>query len=167
MDRLFTIYRHVSPIGRVYVGITSQDVETRWRHGDNYRNSTYFKRAIRKYGWKNFKHEILFTNVEEERAKRLEIELIRHYKGLGISYNLTNGGDGTNGYHHTDEYKQFKSQQMKEFFSTERGKEICAKGGKTNLGKKYNRKSGFTKGDYQVRIVCQYSLEGVLHWKMS
>lgn len=29
MDRLFTIYRHVSPIGRVYVGITSQDVETR------------------------------------------------------------------------------------------------------------------------------------------
>lgn len=111
---------------------------------------------------KNFKHEILFTNVEEERAKRLEIELIRHYKGLGISYNLTNGGDGTNGYHHTDEYKQFKSQQMKEFFSTERGKEICAKGGKTNLGKKYNRKSGFTKGDYQVRIVCQYSLEGVL-----
>ena len=162
MDRLFTIYRHVSPIGRVYVGITSQDVETRWRHGDTYRNSTYFKRAIRKYGWKNFKHEILFTNVEEERAKRLEIELIRHYKGLGISYNLTNGGDGTNGYHHTDEYKQFKSQQMKEFFSTERGKEICAKGGKTNLGKKYNRKSGFTKGDYQVRIVCQYSLEGVL-----
>ena len=162
MDRLFTIYRHVSPIGRVYVGITSQDVETRWRHGDNYRNSTYFKRAIRKYGWKNFKHEILFTNVEEERAKRLEIELIRHYKGLGISYNLTNGGDGTNGYHRTDEYKQFKSQQMKEFFSTERGKEICAKGGKTNLGKKYNRKSGFTKGDYQVRIVCQYSLEGVL-----
>lgn len=162
MDRLFTIYRHVSPIGRVYVGITSQDVETRWRHGDNYRNSTYFKRAIRKYGWKNFKHEILFTNVEEERAKRLEIELIRHYKGLGISYNLTNRGDGTNGYHHTDEYKQFKSQQMKEFFSTERGKEICAKGGKTNLGKKYNRKSGFTKGDYQVRIVCQYSLEGVL-----
>lgn len=162
MDRLFTIYRHVSPIGRVYVGITSQDVETRWRHGDNYRNSTYFKRAIRKYGWKNFKHEILFTNVEEERAKRLEIELIRHYKGLGISYNLTNGGDGTNGYHHTNEYKQFKSQQMKEFFSTEKGKEICAKGGKTNLGKKYNRKSGFTKGDYQVRTVCQYSLEGVL-----
>lgn len=162
MDRLFTIYRHVSPIGRVYVGITSQDIETRWRHGDNYRNSTYFKRAIRKYGWKNFKHEILFTNVEEERAKRLEIELIRHYKGLGISYNLTNGGDGTNGYHHTNEYKQFKSQQMKEFFSTEKGKEICAKGGKTNLGKKYNRKSGFTKGDYQVRTVCQYSLEGVL-----
>lgn len=162
MDRLFTIYRHVSPVGRVYVGITSQDAETGWRHGDNYRNSTYFKGAIRKYGWKNFKHEILFTDVEEERAKRLEIELVRHYKGLGISYNLTDGGDGTNGYHHTDEYKQFKSQQMKEFFSTGRGKEICAKGGKTNSGKKYNRKSGFTKGDYQVRIVCQYSLEGVL-----
>ena len=78
MDRLFTIYRHVSPIGRVYVGITSQDVETRWRHGDNYRNSTYFKRAIRKYGWKNFKHEILFTNVEEERDWRLNLsDIIR------------------------------------------------------------------------------------------
>lgn len=68
-----------------------------------------------------------YISREEERAKRLKIELIRHYKGLGISYNLTNGGDGTNGYHHTDEYKQFKSQQMKEFFSTERGKAITAK----------------------------------------
>lgn len=162
MERLFTVYRHISPIGKVYVGITSQNVETRWRHGDNYRNSTYFKRAIRKYGWKNFRHEVLFSNLSEERAKNLEIALIRHYKCLGVSYNIANGGDGTSGYHHTDEYKKLKSKQMKEFLSTERGREICAKGGRTNLGKKYNRKSGFTKGDYQVKTVYQYSLDGTL-----
>lgn len=51
---------------------------------------------------------------------------------------------------------------MKEFLSTERGREICAKGGRTNPGKKYNRKSGFTKGDYQVKTVYQYSLDGTL-----
>lgn len=162
MEKPFTIYRHISPVGKVYVGITSQNAETRWRHCDNYRDSTYFKRAIRKYGWKNFKHDILFTNVEEERAKRLEVELIRHYKSLGISYNITNGGDGTSGYHHIEEYRRLKSQRMKEFFSTAEGKEICAKGGRTNLGKKYTRKSGFTKGDYQIRTVYQYSLDGNL-----
>lgn len=95
--RSWTIYRHVSPSGKVYVGITSRSPKERWGHnGCSYRGQI-FVNAINKYGWDNIKHEILFTNLTEQRAKNLEIELIRHYKGLGISYNMTDGGDGTVG----------------------------------------------------------------------
>ena len=91
----YCLYRHTSPIGKVYIGITSLKPERRWgKHGQRYKDNTYFKHAILKYGWDNFKHEVLFTNLSEERAKYLEIELIRHYKALGICYNISAGGDG-------------------------------------------------------------------------
>ena len=77
----FCLYRHTSPIGKVYIGITSINPTARWGlNGQRYKDNTYFKNAILKYGWDNFQHEILFTNLSEEKAKHLEIALIRHYK---------------------------------------------------------------------------------------
>lgn len=90
----WTIYRHVSPSGKVYIGITSKEINRRWRYGTGYSNCILFQNAIDKYGWNNIKHQVLFTNLTEERAKNLEKDLIRHYKNLGISYNITDGGDG-------------------------------------------------------------------------
>lgn len=97
-NKKWALYRHTSPSGKVYIGITSRNVYSRWNKGMGYKPCKLFFRAILKYGWDNIKHEVLFTNLEEDRAKRLEIELIRHYKSLGISYNITNGGDGMLGY---------------------------------------------------------------------
>lgn len=97
-DKKWTLYRHTSPSGNVYIGITSRNVNRRWNNGMGYKSCKLFFRAILKYGWDNIKHEILFTNLEKDRAKRLEIELIRHYKNLEISYNITDGGDGMLGY---------------------------------------------------------------------
>lgn len=96
---LYSVYRHISPSGKVYVGITCQPVEHRWNHGKGYMNlkKTIFKSTIIKYGWDNIKHEVLFTELPEWRAKRLEVSLIRHYKNLGISLNVTDGGDGCHG----------------------------------------------------------------------
>lgn len=45
---------------------------------------------------------MLFTNLLEVKAKSLEVDLIRHYKNLGISYNITDGGDGMTGYKHSE-----------------------------------------------------------------
>ena len=89
------LYKHTSPSGKVYIGITSKrNPNWRWNNGRGYTACIYFYNAIIKYGWNNIKHEVLFTNLDEDTAKRLEIELIRHYKGLGISYNITDGGEG-------------------------------------------------------------------------
>lgn len=92
------LYRHISPSGKVYIGIT-KNVNIRWSNS-GYRYLTYnsiFGKAILKYGWDNIKHEVLFTKLSKDRACKLEIELIRHYKNLGISYNITDGGEGTTG----------------------------------------------------------------------
>lgn len=91
----FCLYKHTSPIGKVYIGITSMNPINRWGlNGQRYKDNTYFKNAILKYGWDNFQHEILFANLSEEKAKHLEIALIRHYKSLGMCYNISAGGDG-------------------------------------------------------------------------
>lgn len=107
----YTVYKHISPSGKVYVGITKQKPEYRWNHGRNYRkDQLLFHRAIKKYGWDNFTHIILYEGLTEKDAKNIEISLIKQYKALGISYNITDGGDGGRGLHgkrksHTEEAK--------------------------------------------------------------
>lgn len=92
------VYKHTSPSGKVYIGITHHK-NPKYRFGKNgngYRKNIVFKRAIDKYGWNNFKHEILYENLSEEDAKNKEKELIQYYKELDLSYNMTIGGDGHN-----------------------------------------------------------------------
>lgn len=98
-ERSYSLYRHTSPSGKVYIGITCQPVEHRWNNGRGYMNvvKSLFKSTIIKYGWNMIKHEVLFSNLSEQKAKHLEIDLIRHYKNLGISLNITDGGDGLAG----------------------------------------------------------------------
>lgn len=114
VNKTWTIYRHISPSGKVYIGITSQyNVKRRWFRGSGYAGCPIFKNAIDKYGWDNIKHQILFKNLTEERAKDLEKSLIRHYKNLGISYNITDGGDGTLGKPCSEELKKKLSRERK------------------------------------------------------
>lgn len=98
-NKLFNVYRHITPSNKVYIGITSQNPYYRWNRGRGYFNASksLFKSAIIKYGWDNIIHEVLFTELDEKRAKQLEKDLIRHYKNLNRSLNLTDGGEGTIG----------------------------------------------------------------------
>lgn len=91
----YIVYKHTSPSGKVYIGITSKDPKQRWANGLGYSTQSYFFRAIVKYGWINFKHEILLEGLTEEEAKRKEIELIAQYKSTDIhfGYNIDFGGD--------------------------------------------------------------------------
>lgn len=95
-NRTYSLYRHISPSGKVYVGITSMAPTKRWGpSGALYygKNEYPFSRAIKKYGWNSIKHEVLFSDIDEAKAKRFEMHLIAFYKMLGISYNITNGGE--------------------------------------------------------------------------
>ncbi len=67
-----------------------------------------FWRAIQKYGWDNFQHIILADNLSKEWACKLEQDLIAKYQSnnLAHGYNLTIGGEGTNGYTMTDEQRE-------------------------------------------------------------
>ena len=67
---MYTVYQHKNKInGKVYIGITMQEPEKRWGvNGRNYKSSPHFYSAIQKYGWDNFEHNILFTNLTKEEA---------------------------------------------------------------------------------------------------
>ena len=99
MNETWIVYRHTSPSGKVYIGITSRSAEERWgKNGYGYKRQRYFSNAIRKYGWQNFKHEILHSKLPEHMAKAIEAILVKYYKDLGISYNVADGGGvGTKG----------------------------------------------------------------------
>ena len=93
-NNTFTVYKHTSPSGKIYIGITSLPVERRWQDGKNYKSSIIFYNAIRKYGWENIKHEILFTELTRDQAEQIEIQLIAQYKSNNskYGYNIEEGG---------------------------------------------------------------------------
>ena len=94
---MYTVYQHKNKInGKVYIGITSQKPEQRWgSQGCNYKSSPHFYSAIQKYGWDNFEHNILFTELTKEQACLKEQELIKEYNSMNreFGYNSTSGGD--------------------------------------------------------------------------
>lgn len=96
-NRKWIVYEHISPSGKVYVGITSQNPKIRWQNGNGYLKCKVFYRAIEKYGWDSFQHNIIASNLGEETAKNMEKDLIKLYKEQNKSYNITEGGDGTIG----------------------------------------------------------------------
>lgn len=91
----YTVYKHTSPSGKVYIGITSTSTSQRWNNGNGYKRHPYFYNAIKKYGWDNIKHEILFENLTKSSAIQKEIELIKKYKSNDrkFGYNATSGGE--------------------------------------------------------------------------
>lgn len=88
----YIVYKHTSPSNKVYIGITGFDPSYRWlKNGKGYKRQTVFFNAIIKYGWINFKHDILFKNLSEEDALDKEEMLIRQYKSYDrrFGYNVS------------------------------------------------------------------------------
>jgi group I intron endonuclease len=93
-DMSYSVYKHTSPHGKVYIGITSMLPRRRWQYGWGYQQNTHFFSAIKKYGWENFSHEILFSSLTKEEAEAKEIELIAKFDSTNPQkgYNLDLGG---------------------------------------------------------------------------
>lgn len=94
----YIVYKHTCPNGKVYIGITGKNPSVRWNNGNGYSQNTFFYRAIKKYGWQNIKHEILFDSLTKDEACKKEIELIAEYKSnqKEYGYNISSGGDSGN-----------------------------------------------------------------------
>lgn len=111
---MYTVYQHKNKInGKIYIGITIQKPERRWGvNGNNYKSSPHFYEAIQKYGWDNFEHNILFTNLTKEEACLKEQELIKTFNSTNrdFGYNSTSGGDI---FTMNEETKQKISQALK------------------------------------------------------
>ena len=94
-DNIFTVYMHVFPNDKVYVGITSKDPEERWlKNGRGYYNQIRMARAINKYGWDNIEHIIVATKLTLDCAVKMETNLIELYDSTNKKhgYNADLGG---------------------------------------------------------------------------
>lgn len=96
---IWKIYKHTNKInGKCYIGQTCRkNPNERWNNGKGY-NKAVFAKAIEKYGWENFEHEIIEDGImSEEEANKREIYWIKYYNAYAGNpnggYNMTRGGD--------------------------------------------------------------------------
>ena len=127
MDNEYIIYCHTNKINnKKYIGQTKQSISRRWgKNGSEYlrKGNDHFKKAILKYGWNNFTHEILFTNLTREQANKKEKELIMLYNSNNqdFGYNMTEGGNSNT---LTKEQKELRKQLNYEMWENGIFKEV-------------------------------------------
>ena len=178
----WTVYEHITPSGKRYIGITSKEnPKQRWRGGSHYKECTAFRGAIDKYGWNDIQHNILFNDLTEKEAKWLENYLICYYRTfVGFKdckgYNMTLGGEGVVGWKHTKESKMKMSNVHKGKKHSEEHKRkigeshkgITTWKGKHHTDETKKRISESNKGHYiseETRRKQSEAMKGK-HWKL-
>lgn len=98
---MFLVYKITNCTnGKIYIGLTGHSFKRRWQEHINSAislNDDYvFHKALRKYGEKSFKKEIVCSNLTKAEAQAKERELIKKYDSYylnGKGYNMTFGGE--------------------------------------------------------------------------
>lgn len=154
------LYRLTSPSNKQYIGIAKNGLHNRFTvHVSEAKSGsmTALHKAIRKYGADAFIKEILVVS-NYEYIKELEIKAIEAFKTMSPNgYNLTVGGDGTNGYSHTDCTKKKISDLAKiRMADPERRRHLS----KLNIGKKLSVE---TKEKIRLTSLGRKSMLGKKH----
>lgn len=101
----YSVYQITNLINdKKYIGITSQAPERRWNNGNGYKYNKHFSNSINKYGWKNFKKEVVNKNLSRDTALLYEAYLIslnnttNPKQGYNTSLFSSSLGSGSNKY---------------------------------------------------------------------
>lgn len=97
-NKTYCVYAHINKTnGKIYIGQTifGDNPEKRWRNGEGYNSCTIFYRAIQKYGWDGFDHEVIASNLTQDEANHFEELLIQQLDTTNpkYGYNIQLGGD--------------------------------------------------------------------------
>ena len=109
---MYYIYRITNLInGKTYIGQHQyKDLN------DSYMGSgKLIRRAQKKYGFENFKKEILYSRIQYKKtADDMEKFAIAKERAIGkAEYNIADGGQGCTGCKHTDEWRRKISEALK------------------------------------------------------
>ena len=142
---MFCTYYHSKPDGNVfYIGIGNKK-----RPYDFNKRNKYWKRVVSKYGKPQVQVLAEWNTAEE--AKQHEILLISCFKDLGHKLtNLTNGGDGCNGYKHTEEHKRKLAKRVS-------GKENPMYGRFGNKNSNYGNGDKIKGGNHPLAVKVKYN----------
>lgn len=89
---MYFVYLHTLPNGMIYVGQT-KNLFDRWHKcGKGYEKNKDFYEAIKKFGWDNIKHELLYSTESELEAEKFEALFIvfLNSEDPTVGYNQTN-----------------------------------------------------------------------------
>ncbi len=111
---IYSIYKSTNLVtNKIYIGYTASFSNRKKQHKYESFHSkctgynSYFHKSIRKYGWNNFKWEIIYQSKDYEYCKNvMENYFIRQYDTYFNGYNVTLGGEGCLGFKHTEQHKQ-------------------------------------------------------------
>lgn len=170
------IYRYISPSGKNYVGKTIYDQKTRaGKEGSGYKGCTAFYNAIQKYGWENFKYEVI-EECPDELLQEREAYYIKLYNSqIPNGYNVRDESPNCRTWSKTVyQYKQDGTLINVYDSLTEAAKEnkcsvaslseVCTGRKQTCLGYVWSYSPtfpGFTK-KHKNKIVYQFDEEGNL-----
>lgn len=162
----YSVYKHTTPNGKVYIGITKLNPTDRWDYGCGYYSNPHFYNAIKKYGWNNIAHDILASGLTKEEACSLEKELISKYDSTNPvkGYNRSTGGEShSEGFRHTEESKRKignanrnPSADTREKISEARKKQTPPMRGKTHSEEtrhKLSRSNGYPVRCIETEVV--------------
>lgn len=153
---IYKVYLLTNTInGKIYVGQTCMELEDRMgRAGYGYSNSTYLFSAIKKYGYKNFKYELLAKCLDQSTVDYLEDYYIEQYNSRknSIGYNLKSGGSAGK---HSKETKIKIANTMKNKIWSQAAIEARAAAGR--------RRKGIKKGPKSEKIKEQVA-QSMVNW---
>lgn len=108
---------------KIYIGKTIELYSKRWnehKYNAFTKNlNNYFYKALRKYSWDSFSRYVIFQSEESLDKDFInsiicakEMELIFKFKSNNpkFGYNLTDGGEGIVGFHHSEETRKKLSE---------------------------------------------------------
>lgn len=146
-----TVYKYTNMINnKVYIGRTSQGLKSRaGKNGKGYKDCRRFWNAICKYGWENFKLEILASDLSFEES----VEAEKKYIELTKSYDDNYG------------YNILKQEPGEGSLSEETKKKISKshKGLRPGMHKKETKTTKYVRTEEHSRHISE-SLKGNVPW---
>lgn len=184
-ENTWCIYKHTSPNGKIYIGTTKHqnNPNRRWSNGNGYKKNEYFWRAIQKYGWDNFTHEILEKDLSYENSGEREKYYINFFNSINknFGYNIESGGNNlkiipketidksnkkkkeTNSEKWTEERKREWSKRISGKNNPNYGNHKLAGKNHPNYGKTMSKESKIKMSKSSIKhSVKQYDLNGKL-----
>lgn len=167
----YCVYKHTNKSnGKMYIGITSQAVEVRWKKGFGYRYCPAFWRAIEKYGWDGFEHEIIISECSKEEAENFERELIAKYNTSDekYGYNISLGGSVKGKCNEITKSKisaklkgrKFSNETIKKMSDSAKGRKFTekqiAKMRVAQLGEKHHRAKAVYQIDEKGNVISRF-----------
>lgn len=134
---------------KCYVGQTNKSLEKRINEHKSSNLLYAFHKALKKYGFENFKWEILCVCENRNELNEMEKLMIKeHHSHISENgYNLATGGNAAEGYKHTEEQKEKKRKVMKTLWQTPEFRQKQSDNHKGFTGKHFTDESKKRIGD--------------------